>query len=48
MPHALAGGNLTFNPLYKEVKNHITRSLIAIWQWLTWPYGGIRRTTTKS
>ena len=29
MPHTLAGGNLTFNPLYKEVKNRITRSLIA-------------------
>jgi GntR family transcriptional regulator len=29
MPHALAGGNLTFHPLYEEVKNHITRSLIA-------------------
>lgn len=29
MPHTLAGGNLTFNPLYKEVKHHITRSLIA-------------------
>ena len=29
MPHTLAGGNLTFNPLYKEVKIRITRSLIA-------------------
>jgi GntR family transcriptional regulator len=27
--NALAGGNLTFNPLYKEVKIRITRSLIA-------------------
>jgi GntR family transcriptional regulator len=29
MPHTLAGGNLTFNPLYKEVKIRITRRLIA-------------------
>jgi GntR family transcriptional regulator len=29
MPHTLAGGNLTFNPLYEEVKIRITRSLIA-------------------
>lgn len=29
MAHTLAGGNLTANPLYKEVKNRITRSLIA-------------------
>lgn len=29
MPHALAAGDLTFNPLYKEVKIRITRSLIA-------------------
>ena len=29
MAHTLAGGNLTFNPLYKEVKIRITRSLIA-------------------
>ncbi len=29
MVHTLAGGNLTVNPLYKEVKNRITRSLIA-------------------
>jgi GntR family transcriptional regulator len=29
MPHTLAGGNLTFNPLYKEVKLRMTRSLIA-------------------
>ena len=29
MPHALAGGNLTFNPLYREVKLRLTRSLIA-------------------
>lgn len=29
MTHPLAGGNLTFNPLYKEVKRRITRSLSA-------------------
>ena len=29
MAHVLAGGNPTFNPLYREVKLRITRSLIA-------------------
>jgi len=29
MSHNLSGGNPTFNPLYKEVKLHLTRSLIA-------------------
>jgi len=29
MPHTPAGGNLTFNPLYREVKIRVTRSLIA-------------------